>query len=250
VTRVSLSFERVADEYDATRGGEARGAHIAADIEPHLKSGGLALEVGVGTGVVARALRERGRDVVGIDISPGMLRRALQRLGPRVAVADAAHLPFRAGAFTDAFAVWVMHAVADQAAVLREVARVLRPGGRFMVCSSDSPEPDAMTAILGPLLAGLQGGDEERHTPEALATLAAAHGFTSLGIIRGTPSPFMESPAEIADAVARRSYSSLWSVTDEQWRALVEPAIARLRALGPGPLRRVRQERVLVMERG
>jgi hypothetical protein len=71
---------------------------------------------------------------------------------------------------------------------------------------------------------------------EALAILAATNGFKSLGIAHGAPSLFVENPVEIADAVARRSYSWLWSVTGEQWRELVEPAIAALRARpGPGP---------------
>jgi ubiquinone/menaquinone biosynthesis C-methylase UbiE len=246
---VSLSFERVADEYDATRGGEARGVDVAADIEPRLAGGGPVLEIGVGTGVVAKALRERGHDALGIDLSPAMLGRARERLGPRIAVADAACLPFRDRVFADALAVWVMHAVADRAAVLREVARVLRPVGRFVVCNSGAPEPDEMLAIVGPMLAGLQRGDEERNDPEALATLAAACGFTSLGVAAGAPATFTEDPIEVADAMARRSYSSLWSVTDEQWRELVEPAIAALRALGHGQRRRVRRERVLVLER-
>jgi len=203
----------------------------------------------VGTGVVAKALRKRGREVLGIDLSPAMLRRAHQRLGPRVTVADAASLPFPDRAFADAFAVWVMHAVADRAAVLHEVARVLRPGGRFVVCNSGAPEPDEMQRIVGPMLAALERGNEERNDPEALATLAEASGFTSLGIGLGAPAPFTEDPVEVADAMARRSFSALWSVTDEQWRELVEPAMAALRALGRCPRTRLRRERVLVLER-
>jgi ubiquinone/menaquinone biosynthesis C-methylase UbiE len=246
---VSLSFDRVADEYDATRGGEARGAHIARDIEPHLAGGGLVLEVGAGTGVVGMALRQLGRDVLGIDLSPAMLRHALPRLGHRVAVADAACLPFEDGAFADAFAVWVMHAVADPAPVLAEVARVLRPGGRFVVCSSDSPDPDAVTEIVGRLVAGLGRDEADRRAPEMLARLAAGRGFRSLGIARGAPATSPESPLDVADAMARRTSSWLWSVSDEQWHALVEPAMASLRALGPGPVQRVTRQRMLVLER-
>src|SRR5262245_13610258 len=103
---MSRSFDHVADEYDASRGGEARGAATAADIAPLLTGGGPALEVGIGTGVVARALRERGWSVVGVDLAPAMLRRARDRVGSRVAVADAARLPFPDAAFADAYAVW------------------------------------------------------------------------------------------------------------------------------------------------
>lgn len=246
---MSLSFDRVADGYDAARGGEARGVAIAADIAPHLAGGGLALEVGVGTDVVARAMRERGRSVLGVDIAPAMLRRARERLGLCVAVADAACLPFPDDSFTDAYAVWVMHAVADRAAVLREVARVLRPGGRFVVCNSGPPEPDAVQEIVRPMLERLDPDGRERTDPDALAALAEAMGFVSLGTRLGAPSRFVEDPAEVAEWIARRSYSSLWSVPDDQWREVVEPVIARLRALGTGPMERVRRERPLVLLR-
>lgn len=246
---VSLSFDRVADEYDATRGGEERGVHIARDIDPHLTGDGLVLEVGAGTGVVAMALRQLGRDVLGIDLSPGMLRRALPRLGPRVAVADAACLPFGEHAFGDAFAVWVMHAVGDPAAVLAETARVLRPGGRFVICSTAPPDPNAVTEIVGRLLAGLGRDREEGHGPEALTAAAAGSGFTPLGVVRGAPHTLMESPSGIADALARRSPSWLWSVSDEQWHGLVEPTVAALRALDPSPIPRITRQRVLVLER-
>jgi len=246
---MSQSFDRVADEYDASRGGEARGVATAADIAPLLAGGGRVLEIGVGTGVVARALGEHGRTVVGVDVAPAMLRRARERIGARVAVADAARLPFSDTSFADACAVWVMHAVADRAAVLREVARVLRPGGRFVVCNSGPPEPDAMQEIVGPVLERLDPGGRERTDPDALAALAETAGFISLGTRLGAPSRFVEDPAEVADWMARRSFSWLWSVPDDQWHEVVEPAIARLRALGAGPIERVRRERPLVLQR-
>jgi len=244
-----LSFDRVADEYDAVRGGEERGAHIAADLAPQLTRRGPVLEVGVGTGVVARALQGAGHRVLGVDIAAAMLHRAQRRIGPRVVRADAACLPFPDAAFGDAVAVWVMHAVADREAVLREVARVLRPGGRFVVCNNRSPEPDALTEIVDPLLGQLEACAQRRHDPEVLAMLADTNGFISHGTFLGAPLAFTEVPAEVADAMARRSHSALWSVPDDQWRDVVEPAIARVRGLGPEPLKRVKRERLLVLER-
>src|SRR4029077_20612649 len=89
----SISFDRIADRYDETRGGERRGQHVAGQIDPYLGDGDRILEVGVGTGVVAASLRALGRNVVGIDISAEMLSRAHARLGSRIARADAHHLP-------------------------------------------------------------------------------------------------------------------------------------------------------------
>ena len=84
---------------------------------------------------------------------------------------------------------------------------------------------------------------------EVLAMLADNNGFISHGTFLGAPLAFTELPAEVADAMARRSHSALWSVPDDQWRDVVEPAIARVRALGPEPLKRVKRERLLVLER-
>lgn len=90
--RPSIAFDRVADEYDETRGGAERGRLTAKDLAPWLAPGSV-LDVGVGTGVVATGLRDLGREVMGVDLATGMLSRARQRLGPRVALADARALP-------------------------------------------------------------------------------------------------------------------------------------------------------------
>lgn len=246
---MSLNFDRVAAEYDATRGGERRGAHIATDLEPLLPGGGKVLEVGVGTGVIAKALLERAHDIVGVDISPAMLLRARRRLGGRVAVADASRLPIPDASLAGAYAVWVMHAVADQTAVIRELARAVMPGGRIVVCNNRPPEPDAIEDIVNPMLRRLKSGPRERHDLDALAQVATASGFLARGTVTGAPLEFTERPTDVAAVMARRSHSTLWSVSDEQWRDVVEPAIAGVRALGSEPLRRVKRERYLLLDR-
>src|SRR5689334_11954047 len=94
--RASLSFDRVADQYDESRGGTARGERMAADLAPWFAPGAV-LEVGVGTGIVAGGLRKHGVPVLGVDLSAEMLRRAVDRLGPVVARADATALPVASG---------------------------------------------------------------------------------------------------------------------------------------------------------
>jgi SAM-dependent methyltransferase len=246
---MSLSFDRVAEEYDATRGGEERGANIARAMAPLLRGPGRVLEVGVGTGVVALALRRAGRSVVGVDIAAGMLRRARERLGGVVARADGAALPFGDGEFAAAYAVWVMHAVGDPGAVLHEVARTLRPGGVLAICHNRMAEPDAITEVVVPLLAALGRPYDEEAQLSRLAALGEASGLVSRGASLGPPTRFRETPAEIADAMDRRSLSGLWNVGDEQWRNVVAPAIGRIRALGEAPMTRTKRERFLLLER-
>ncbi len=96
------------------------------------------LEVGAGSAPCARWLRTRGAQVVAFDLSAGMLRHArdaAQRTGVEVPLvqADAAALPFADGAFEIACSAFgAVPFVADAAAVMAEVARVLQPGGRWV----------------------------------------------------------------------------------------------------------------------
>jgi SAM-dependent methyltransferase len=91
---------------------------------------GTCLEVCCGTGVHARVLRELGWAPVGIDLSRGQLRYARARLP--VAAGDAAELPVADGSVPAAVCLMAHTDLPDYASVLREVARVLQPGGRFV----------------------------------------------------------------------------------------------------------------------
>jgi len=94
--------------------------------------GDLVLDVATGTGLVARELvRAKGCSVVGVDQSAGMLAEARRRLNGRVdlvaATADA--LPFADGEFDALTFTYLLRYVDDPAATLRELVRVVRPGG-------------------------------------------------------------------------------------------------------------------------
>ncbi len=91
---------------------------------------GVCLEVGCGTGVYAGQVRQLGWTPVGVDISTGMLRHAAGRLP--IAQADVVRLPIQDGSLPAAIAVMVHTDMPDYPLVLREVARVLRPGGVFV----------------------------------------------------------------------------------------------------------------------
>jgi ubiquinone/menaquinone biosynthesis C-methylase UbiE len=114
-----------------------------AAVEP----GHVVLEVGCGTGVVLRDLLDMvgpGGRVVGVDRSRLVLRaaRMLARehsLRSRLALrlGDGARLPFRSGRFDRALAVTVMLHVAEPLAVVKEMTRVVRRGGRVGLQDQD-----------------------------------------------------------------------------------------------------------------
>ena len=94
------------------------------------------LDVATGTAGVALMLARRtGAQVTGVDLTEEMLRRGLARVAgaeaprPRLAVARAEELPFRDTAFDALTFTYLLRYVADPGATLRELARVVRPGG-------------------------------------------------------------------------------------------------------------------------
>jgi demethylmenaquinone methyltransferase/2-methoxy-6-polyprenyl-1,4-benzoquinol methylase len=90
------------------------------------------LDVATGTGAVARELlAQKACAVVGVDQSPEMLAEARRRLpaGVRLVEADAESLPVPDAAFDALTFTYLLRYVSDPAATLRELARVVRPGG-------------------------------------------------------------------------------------------------------------------------
>lgn len=112
----------------------------------HMSSGLRALDVACGPGIIVEALARRGGDVIGCDVTPAMLEKATARA--RVAgLANAAFVPGRAEALpfeNEYFDVVVsrsaVHHFSDPAAAMREMARVLKPGGRCITVDVMSAE--------------------------------------------------------------------------------------------------------------
>jgi SAM-dependent methyltransferase len=224
----SVSFDRMADRYDETRGGTRRGDLVAQAVASHLKGPGV-LEVGVGTGLVAAGLAAAGRLVMGVDLSLPMLRHAHARLGAVVAQADGFSLPVRSGSVDNVAIVWVVHLVPDAGSFLAEAARVLRPGGRIVVVSSrhvvDHDEVTRLSFGLGERVHTSRGDGPD--------DLAAAIGGR-LAVVTTDYTPFdswQTSPNDEADRIEQRVWSSLWDIDDERWAGEVAPVVRALRSL-------------------
>ena len=90
------------------------------------------LDLGCGTGQLTHKIAESGAEVVGLDASPTMIGQARQNYpGLRFVLEDSANMKFD-NEFDAVFSNAALHWMLDPAAVIRAVAKALRPGGRFV----------------------------------------------------------------------------------------------------------------------
>lgn len=98
------------------------------------------LDLCCGQGNLTALLVEAGGDVSGLDFSARMLELAAQRAPTaRLVESDAADMPFEDNVFDHVFCSFGMMHLPDQPAALREIARVLMPGGRFTMATWEAP---------------------------------------------------------------------------------------------------------------
>ncbi len=102
---------------------------------------GHVLDVATGTGLVAERLLRNGHRVTGLDQSPEMLARARERFGDAVELVEASAetLPFEDASFDHLTVTYLLRYVDDPGAVLRELARVVRPGGTIAMLEFGLP---------------------------------------------------------------------------------------------------------------
>lgn len=201
-------------------------------------AGAAVLDLCCGTGDQAAALGRRGASVAAADFCVPMLalaRRKFRRLAPprpRPLAADALALPFPARRFAGAVVAFGLRNVADLDAALRQLAAVLRPGGRLVVLEFAIPEARPLRALyllyfrrllpwIGRLISAR--GSAYSYLPESVLAFPQRRGFLdhmagagfgdlgwrdlSLGIVclySGTVSaPGSRTPSAISDISAR-----------------------------------------------
>ncbi len=143
---VAAMFDGVARRYDLTNTlmslGQDHRWRRRTSQALELLPGDRVLDLAAGTAVSTAELAASGAFAVGCDFSIGMLQAGRQRRERRnlpLVAGDALHLPFADGAFDAATISFGLRNVADVDAALREMARVVRPGGRLVVCEFSRP---------------------------------------------------------------------------------------------------------------
>ena len=177
-------FDSVADSYDLMNDLMSLGVHriwkrdFAANSSVGL--GDRVLDLAGGTGDIAALLSKRvganGRVVLS-DINEAMLNVGRQRLEDQgivgnvsYAIANAEHLPFDSGEFDVVTIAFGLRNVTDKSAALREMYRVLRPGGKALILEFSKVQPEPLKAIYDawsfgalPMLGKLIADDEDSY---------------------------------------------------------------------------------------
>ncbi len=170
-----LIYRLWAPVYDRVFDRLYRGGRRRALESLRLRPGQCVLLPGVGTGLDLREIPAEV-EIIGVDISPAMLRRARSRAraGTRLELMDAEHLELPDASVDAVLCNLVLSVVPDGGAAMREAWRVLRPGGRFAIFDKFLPDAAPLTfrgRIVG-RLASMVGTDVNRRFGEVVGGIA------------------------------------------------------------------------------
>jgi SAM-dependent methyltransferase len=163
------------------------------------------LDVGCGNGTYLRELRHRGAQVIGCDLSRGMLAAAGPH--PRLVNADVTALPFQGSSFDVVLAPHMLYHVADRRTAAAEMRRVLRSSGHCVVVTNGTNHMQSLRALVESAVGVATPGWEMR-TPATHAfalhnggeQLAAAFERVRLVL------PTDVAPVELTDAAIAADY--------------------------------------------
>lgn len=180
-----LNYDKEADAYDTSRGGEPRAEAAARAVLGLIPDRpGRLLDVACGTGIVTRRLvaARPALRVTGADLAVGMAHRAAARLPGTILLADSRRLPFADATFDVVTSIWLLHLLSgtdDVRAVVAECARMLRPGGVY-VTTVDKAEAHDVDSDIDAVLASRPRRPAQDAT-DAVTAHAAEQGLTPSG---------------------------------------------------------------------
>jgi ubiquinone/menaquinone biosynthesis C-methylase UbiE len=139
-------FDAVADRWDEMRRkffGE--GVRQAAIRAANIDSSSVVADVGTGTGFLAEAALAAGARVIGIDVSEGMLEQVRSRFPSdrfEARPGDVEALPLETNEIDAVLANMVLHHAENPSRAIREMVRVLKPGGKLVITDADEHQEE------------------------------------------------------------------------------------------------------------
>ena len=177
-----MFWDRVAPLYDAFENTVNRASYegTALAVAQMIGPGDEVLECACGTGAISVAIAPTCARLVATDYSDGMLAQARKKLAKRsnviVEQADITALPYADDSFDVAVAGNVIHLLPDPEQALRELARVVRPGGTIILPTYIEP-PKRKQGMIPALLARLGAGFERRFTQASYRAFVEEMGY-------------------------------------------------------------------------
>lgn len=203
LTKMQVFFSNAADSWDHLRAEMiGRRADLLALLEL-IDESWIVGDFGCGTGQIAAALAPCVRQVIAIDESGPMLSAARERLKavPNVDIRQGTveNLPLEDETLDAAILFLVAHFITDPASVMREIRRVLKPGGRLLIVDLMSHERAEYVVQLGHVWQGFDG--------EQVKEWLSAAGFSACRYRALPDDPDAKGPSLFV-ASARRSVES------------------------------------------
>lgn len=190
-------------------------AHVRLAGQP-----GKSLELCCGTGAVSRGLKAAGWDVTGVDISAGMVAEASKYINAQQG--DVVNLPFADHSFDLVVMRQAYFLLDDGPAALREVRRVLKPGGRFIL-SHLVPFSMIDSEHLRKVHTVKQAQMRKFHTIETLTQELEGNGFTVNAhdqvVVRESVTLWMKEAPELSEAT-RQEVCNLVANAPKEYREL------------------------------
>ena len=150
------------------------------DAAGALSPGLEALEIGTGTGGMLHALLARGIRARGVEVNPALIAESRHWFGDLpVRQVHGTELPFADASFDCVLSFDVFEHIRDSDAHLREVARVLRPGGRYLMQTPSKWPNTLFETIRWRSFTRWRGDHCALHTPGQLRRRLEAHGFAA-----------------------------------------------------------------------
>jgi SAM-dependent methyltransferase len=168
-----------------------------------LSPGMRVLDAGCGNGLYLRGLRDRGIAAVGCDLSMGMLRAAAH---PALLNADVTAVPLRGGAVDVALAVHMLYHVPDREAAIRELRRVVAPGGTCIAVTNGRRHTRSLRDLVERAVREQTPGWQLRPATHAFTAENAAAQLSTVFETITCVRPASDSPVIIRDAAVAAGY--------------------------------------------